>query len=202
MNTNSSLRQFVKDGLIGLAIVFLVFVVLLGILLRFLKPSTYEFWWLIRELFVFPKAFQSLANGIPDQHVFNSPMPLIIVITFLTLGSSGSLFENITSRVSWMKPIMIVVVKSWSMGVILWPILLFLIVRLWVGSSDSLHFSAISPQLTGIIGAIVGLLIGFLAGFILNPRRRQLRIAIGAIASVCVAYGAGAGILLQQEWLW
>ena len=81
MNTNNFLRQFVKDGLIGLAVVFLAFAVLLvmylGVTLNLkVYSSTKEFWllnWsLISQLFVFPK-FLSIANGQRLWHVFFQP---------------------------------------------------------------------------------------------------------------------------------
>jgi hypothetical protein len=202
MNLNNPLRQFIKDGLIGLVVVFFVFILLMIIAFAFgLYPFTLRsFWSLIQISFVFPRTFLSIANGIPNWHVFNSPMPLVILMAFLALGSSGQHFEKITSRASWVKPIIIVVMKSWLIGVILWPILLVLRVRFWVGSSDAIADSISIPLVFGIVGAIVGVLIGFLAGFILNPAKRLFRIIIGAVATICVAYIIGAGILLEQ-WL-
>lgn len=207
MRANKFSRQFIKDGLIGLAVVFLVFAVLLvvylGVSLNFkLFSSAKEFWWLnwwlIKELFVFPIISISIANFHRTPHVFFSPMPLINLIAFLALGSSGRSFEDITSRVSWVKPIILVAIKSWLIGVVLWPIILFVIVRLWIGSSDNLYPSTTIPQLFGGIGVIIGLLIGCLLGFFLNPSQRLPRILIGALASICVSYFIGAGILLLQ----
>ena len=176
MQTNRFLRQFVKDGLIGLAVVFLVFAILLVVSLSFkFTSSSYDFWWLIKELFVFPITSISIANFHRTVHVFFSPMPLIILITFLVIGSSGQSFENINSRTSWVKPLLIVILKSWLLGIILWPVLLIVIVQLWVGSNDSLRFSVNIPSLYGTIGAIIGLLIGCLASFFLNPSKRILR---------------------------
>ncbi|MCJ7435304.1 MAG: hypothetical protein MUO77_17630 [Anaerolineales bacterium] len=201
MNINNSLRQFAKDGFIGLIVTFLGFVALLGILLSFDDVfSAGLFWSYIGRLFLFPKTSLSIANGIENWHVFNSPMPLVMLISFLVSGSSGRFFENITSRWSWGKPIIIVVIYSWLIGIIAWPILLVVIVRLWIGSTDYILSSAEAPLFFGGIGAIAGLLIGYLAGLFFNPSRGLFRIMIGAVASMCVAYSIGVGILLEQ-WL-
>lgn len=201
MFRNTSMRQYFKDGLIGLVATFIIYVTLLIVAFSFeLYPFTYEsFWGLIRISFMFPRTL-SIANGIPNWHVFNSPMPLVILTTFLALGSSGRFLESVTSRASWIKPIIIVVVRSYLVGVALWPIFLVVIVRFWIGSNDTIDDSTILPLFYGAIGAILGLLIGCLAGFFLNPSKRLFRIAIGAVASICVAYIIGAGILLEQ-WL-
>ena len=202
MATKISMHEFVKDGLIGLVVAFSVYCVCLIISFSFeLYPFTFEsFWALIRISFVFPRTALSFANGIPNWHVFNSPMPLIILTTFLAVGSSGRLFKNINVRVSWIKSISIVVIKSWLIGAILWPVLLVVMVRLWVGSYDAIDDSAIIPVFFGTVGAIVGLLIGCGAGLFLNPSRQLFRIVIGASASICVTYVIGAAILLEQ-WL-
>ena len=201
MKTRNFLRQFIKDGSIGLVVALFGFVVLLGVLLSFDKAfSASLFWSYIRRLFLFPKTSLSIANGVENWHVFNSPMPLVILISFIAPGSSGRFFENITSRVSWIKPILIIILKSWLMGIIVWPILLIVMVQLWNGSNDPIRFSAPLPILYGAIGAIAGLLIGYLAGIFLNPHRRMFRIMIGAVSSACVAYSIGVGILLEQ-WL-
>ena len=142
----------------------------------------------------------SIVNGVKNWHVFNSPMPLVLLISFVVSGSSGRFFENITSRVSWIKPITNIVIKAWVVGIIVWPILLVVMVRFWNGSNDSIRSSAELPFFYGAIGTIAGLLIGYLAGIFLNPSRRIFRIMIGTIASACVASSIGVGILLDQ-WL-
>ena len=199
MNKIQTFRQYVKDGLIGLGIAFIIFAVLLAIFVGFFKPSTYELLWFIRDLFIFPRTYLSIANGIPNWHVAFSPMPLVLLITFVATGTGGIFLAKVSSRASWIKPIVIIVTCSWLVGIVIWPSLLYIVVRLWNGSSDPLHYSAISPQLFGGIGAIVGLITGFLVGFILNPAKRLFRIIFGAIASTCVAYSIGMGILLE-EW--
>jgi hypothetical protein len=202
MDTKVSSQQFIKDGLIGLAVAFLVFIllVIIAFAFEFYPLTSRSFWSLISISFVFPRTFLSIANGVPNWHVFRSPMPLVIVITFLALGSSGRYFKNITARASWVKPITIVAIKSWLIGIILWPLFLVVRVRFWVGSSDAIADSASIPLVFGMVGAIVGLLVGYLAGVLLHPRKRLFRIIIGAVASICVAYIIGAGILLEQ-WL-
>lgn len=202
MLRNISTRQFFKDGLVGLIVIFAIYAVLLIIAFGIeLYPFTYEsFWALIRISFTFPRTSLSIANGVPNWHVFNSPMPLVILTTFLALGSSGRSLENVPSRAYWIKPIIIVVTRSWLASIVLWPVFLVMIVRLWIGSNDAIDQSASIPLLFGAIGGILGLLIGYGLGLIFNPVSRFFRIMIGAIASICVTYAVGAGILLEQ-WL-
>lgn len=197
MNVNIFSRPFVKDGLIGLSISFLVFAILLAVSLSFRFPSFHAFWGFIEALFVFPKSL-SIANGQRIWHVLFSPMPLIILVTFLAVGSSGRSLENITSRLSWVKPIMLLVLKTWLSAAIFWPLLLVMIVRFWIGSEDDLYDSVIISLIFGAVGMVIGLLIGCLAGCFFNPSERLFRLVIGAIASICVSYTMGAGILLVQ----
>ena len=186
MNTNtSSIGKFVKDGLVGVIVVLIVFLGWMGYWFGpegggYYPSGLSHLWEFIVAYFFFP-------NYSGD--VFLSPMPFVILTAFIGVGISGRWLGNTDSRKSWIKNSLLVVVASSLAGIAVLIIPTILI-----------HpYGYFSPIFAGALsGGVIGFVTGTLTGMVFNPKKRIYRILIGAVSSVCVAYGIGLGIWVIQ----
>ena len=177
MNSKTSLWQFATDGLVGAVAATVGF----GILWVSLGSKIGLFSIqgpFITELFHFYVLMFSFQNP------FISPMSSVLLIGFISMGMGGRFLESITSRWSWIKPVLIISTISWMIGIVLFAILYNLI--------DSGIVAIVS------VSAISGFLIASLAGMIFNPAKRFIRLIIGAVASTVVGCGVGFWIYIFQ----
>jgi len=171
VNPKKPLWKFVKDGLVGVAVTLILFGVLTPIIMYFVGNLDYSVTDLVAEMFLFP-------------HSIISPMPFVILMGFISMGIGGQFLENITSRWSWLKPILIISIVSMLMGIVLIPTL--------EGEWDWK-----TVPFMGIVAGI-GFLIASLAGVIFNPTKRLFRLIVGSIASMIIAYIVAFTIVLFQ----
>jgi len=176
VNPKKSLWQFVKDGLVGIAVTLILSGVLTPIIIKKMYFVGDIDWFdsvtdLIAEMFFFP-------------HSIISPMPFVILMGFISMGIGGRFLENITSRWSWIKPILIISIVSVLMGIVLIPTL-------------ESEWDWKTVPFMGIVAGI-GFLIASLAGVIFNPTKRLFRLIIGSIASMVVAYIVAFTIVIFQ----
>ena len=184
MKANNSLRQFVKDGLLGVAVALINPVILIGI-------------------FLFQSGLSPDNINIGALVVVLGILMLIAVLpTFIGTGIGGRLLENISSRSSWAKPMIILGAVSSLAWVILYAIFFAVVYYIFhetfmmctTGGYNPAYanrifaFSMESVLVVGVIGWFVGSLIGFLCGVIINPSKRQYRIIIGAVPGTLVGY--------------
>jgi hypothetical protein len=188
MKANNSLRQFIKDGLAGIATMISVFVLLFSPMLLNFYGDPFD---LIADLFFFPKHSES--------GVFVSPMPFVILTAFVSVGIGGKFLEKIGSRKGWLKPVLIISVTSFLIGSGLFT--MFYVAQAIIYSWDGLSISDFVFTFVNVvsgIGAVMGFIIAGLAGVIINPNKRNYRILIGSIASTLVGCCVGFGILFPQ----
>jgi hypothetical protein len=170
MNPKNSLWQFIKDGLVGVAIGLIPIGIFMGI--RLFNGFFSD----VGALFFFPNPIIS-------------PMSFVFLIGFISMGIGGRFLENITSRWSWIKPILIIAVIAWTIGILLSQILFIEFDFFdWIVLGITLGITA--------LGAGAGFIIAGLAGVIFNPTKRLFRIIIGAIASTVVSYAVVFWIVL------
>jgi len=170
MYSKNSLWQFIKDGLIGVVITLIPIVI----------------WIVIRK---FQVSFEDMRGYIGFLFFGQGPMRVVMLIGFISAGIGGRFLENITSRRSWIKPILIIAVIAWIIGVLLSQILFIEF------DFFDWYVLGITLEITAL-GAIIGFIIAGLAGVIFNPTKRLFRIIIGAIASTVVAYAVGLRIAI------
>ena len=170
MNPKNSLWQFIKDGLVGIVVVLIPFAILATL---FIFQNGADWFVFVTGMFFFP-----------DPVI--SPMPFVILIGFISMGIGGRFLENITSRWSLLKHILIITIVAWISGVVLFQIAFIKYSMDW----DILGLAA--------AGAGAGFLIAGLAGVIFNPTKRLFRLIIGSIASTVVAYVVGIWIFVSQ----
>ena len=190
MKTNISLRQFVKDGLLIVLVVLIIFVIITllgwrmlvgyGVVYGLTDFSDF-FSFVLVPMFSFPE----LSGG----GRFLSPMPFVILTAFIGVGIGGRFLETITFRKDWIIPVLIISVTSWLAG-------LAMIVMLF-GFGMGWNFIM---DIGGFIGtgAGIGFSIASALGAIFNPNGRLYKIMIGAIASAIPGYGVCLWIYFLQ----
>lgn len=179
MNTNNSFRQFIKDGLVGVAVVLIIFVVIALLVFMSEDFSAASFFnGFLVPMFFFVETGMGYVPG---------PMMLVILTAFISVGIGERFLGTITSRKDWIIPILKISVFSFLVGgglsVIYWGY-----VQFGEPIDDFLFFMIGSILSTGS-GAIIGFIIGNLAGVLFHPQRRFSRLVIGAMTSALVGYG-------------
>ncbi|MGC1376128.1 MAG: hypothetical protein WA821_07900 [Anaerolineales bacterium] len=173
MNKNHAFTQFIKDGLVGVAVVCLIY--LLIRLATFLQHTP-------------------LSGGMLETIDFYF-MPQFCLIMFISVGVNGRFIENITTRASWGRQILEMAGVSWLIG--LFMAISTLIIRLAFITPSLTSFGFgwlfLGGGLGGGIGMLMGLVIASLAGVVFNPQKRLYRILISATVSLFVASGAVLG---------
>jgi len=95
MNLKSSLWRFVKDGLVGGGVTLIPFAIwTVGMISQWGVPD--DFWGSL--------GFQLFLVGL---------------IGFFSLGIGGRYLDSITTRWSWIKPLLIISIIPWITGVVL-----------------------------------------------------------------------------------
>lgn len=187
MNAINSFRQFVKEGLVGVAIALVI-----GFGPPILFISAYEevsfLFNFIVSMFFFPKSDIS-------------PMPFVMLTAFIGAGIGGWFLERIVSRIGWLKNSFLVVVSSWLAGIGAFTI--FFIARMLITpefpfNQAGYYFYMQALLYLGGFGAIISLVVGSLAGAIFDPGERFDKVMIAAIVSAIMGLSIGLGILLPQ----
>jgi hypothetical protein len=200
MNTNTPLLRFVKDGLVGVAVVLILFVIVLmmpGVWLALYRFP--EFTVAHLKDFLTGMFFFMNTNGI-DIYA-PGPMTIVILTAFISVGIGGRFFETIaTSRKDWIIRILRILGVSILVGVGLsaigWGLLLSGSMNKFSDGFLLIVETSTVSTVAGGLGAIIGLVIGVLSGILFHLQKRSSRLAAGAISSALVSYGVGFGILL------
>jgi len=187
-------RQFIKDGLVGVAIGMVIFTIL--------TPSIY-----------YDSFFGGTYHGVGDYISqmffiqeswvgrFPAPMLFVFLAAFSGVGIGGRSLEKINSRKEWIRSIYKITSRSWVVEIGLLAIYFGVQIIIDGDLADvgfaisSLAFIMIIVMIPSGIGAIVSFLVGSLAGVIFNPQKRLYKIVIGAISSVLVGYSVQLGIM-------
>jgi len=194
MNTNISLRKFIVDGLVGVAVVLIIFVVL-GIIesLSLGRPpgayrsADFSVAYIINDFL--PKSFFVEMYG--GKRILG-PIPFAILTTFIGVGIGGPFLETITSRKDWGRPLLKTSGISFLAG-----LGLFVIYGILLGTDLLLILLLILIGGIGLgFGLVFGILIGGLVGAVFNPHKRLYKIMIGAVSSAMVGLGGTLGLIL------
>jgi len=208
MDAKNSFWQFVKDGLVGVAVVIIIFGILIIRISSMGMPTLNgqpDNALTLSRYVVIVLSYLFLTS--PMGAGFINPMPFVLLIVFIGCGLSGPFIEGITSRKGWIKPMIIINLISWLEGGILFIILFLLTAVLQRGTSVEFDMQSFLKRIydvtravlsTSGFGAIAGLVIGCLAGLIFNPGRRLNKIIIVSVSIALVSLANGIGLILIQ----
>jgi hypothetical protein len=182
MTTNNSLCQFVKDGLVGVAVVLIAFAILavsLGVYVFMSSDSSAGDFYEVFLAMMFSLDDIFFGSSILEE-ILLGPMPFVILTTFIGIGFGGRYLEIITSRREWEVGILKIVVISW-----------LAVIGLSVICSRSLESIGFVVQfiIGGGIGAFFGLIVGGELGRALIPQKRFHKMILGALSSALVGCG-------------
>jgi len=208
MNAKNPLRRFVNDGLVGTAVVIIIFGILVSSILiggmPTLNGATGDAPTFADQMVI---VLSFLFLMFPMGEFFVNPMPFIMLIAFIGSGVSGRFIDNITARRGWIKPMVIVSLTSWLAGGVLLAVLFFLtliflrrISPAFDAQSFLIGFYYVTRAILiwGGFGVIAGLVLGCLAGLIFNPGRRLYKIIIVSVSIAFVGLANGFGLILIQ----
>ena len=187
-------RQFAQDGLTGLIVLLIASTILAAIFSLsggHLQLITYDF------------DLKDILFSLSQIGFYVNPIPIVLVSVFISCGVCGHYLENVSSRISWYKPTVIIVITTMFSTLVLFVGILIIFIQIsgepWNKALflDILALEAIIGQI-GLLGAAIGFLLGFLLRLILNPVKRNHRIVVGAITSSTAGIVFGLGTLLFQ----
>jgi len=179
MKVSDSSRQFVKDGLVGVALALLIFLILTSII--------WSSWTLfVGESFDYVRIMFFVSRTCNGDYMLGL-MPLVILTAFISVGLVGRFLEMNPSEKNWI----MLVVKT-------------LIIPLWVGLGLSVVYAILLGSIVyimyfafaGALGVVLALLLGILGGVIFDPQKRLYKIIIGAISSTLIGYSISYIILI------
>ena len=176
--SRNSIRRFISDGLIGVVVALIFFLILTPIMLGsgLLQNNLIDY---LRLMFFVSMSY----NG--SFHMLG-PMPYVILVTFIGIGSSGRLLEtNLWGRNWIMYIVKTSIVSFWT------AVGLSVIYVMFIGILLVVHFI-----LWSAIGVVLALLIGTLIWVAVRPQNRLSKMIIGSISSSLIGYIGGYLILI------
>ena len=194
MSTNSSMKQFIQDGLVGVGVALLL---LLGLAILFVGGVYF---------FGGPGGMTDLnafLETTPDELNFINPIPYILMTAFVGGGVGGWILGKASSRVEWVIYIAVITFSMWIFGsVMAVPYMAFKYLPmglLEVGGGFLLGalfvFTIIVPG-SGVC-ALIGLVILAFLGALARPEKRFYRALIGSVIGLIVGFVAGFLMLIS-----
>jgi len=180
MKVSDSSRQFVKDGLIGVALALLVFLILTSTIWNRWTLMVDESFDYFRVMFFVSKTY----NG----DYMLGPMLLVILTAFIGVGLVGRFLETNPSEKNWI----MLAVKTLSIPLRV-GLGLSVVYGIFLGSITYIVYFAIA----GALALVPALLLDILGGVIFKPQKRLYKIIIGAISSALISYSIGFIILIS-----